>query len=100
MKVFQRSETTRENNKSAKSDVFNVKKALKHNYSVFLSWLSVESFTKTNQVLGSGCYRIGASVEFDWSSVSAVRTLRETGHRAMATWMATLKTTYLSGGHI
>lgn len=25
-------------------------------------------------VLGSGCYRIGASVEFDWSSVSAVRT--------------------------
>jgi len=34
-------------------------------------------------VLGSGCYRIGASVEFDWSSVSAVRTLRETGHRAM-----------------
>jgi len=34
-------------------------------------------------VLGSGCYRIGASVEFDWSCVSAVRTLRETGHRAM-----------------
>jgi len=34
-------------------------------------------------VLGSGCYRIGASVEFDWCSVSAVRTLRETGHRAM-----------------
>lgn len=34
-------------------------------------------------VLGSGCYRIGASVEFDWGSVSAVRTLRETGHRAM-----------------
>merc|ERR1712176_967147 len=34
-------------------------------------------------VLGSGCYRIGASVEFDWSSVSAIRTLRETGHRAM-----------------
>ena len=25
------------------------------------------------EVLGSGCYRIGASVEFDWSSVSAVR---------------------------
>mmetsp|Transcript_46804 Transcript_46804/g.134830 ORF Transcript_46804/g.134830 Transcript_46804/m.134830 type:complete len:1522 (-) Transcript_46804:110-4675(-) len=34
-------------------------------------------------VLGSGCYRIGASVEFDWGCVSAVRTLRETGHRAM-----------------
>jgi carbamoyl-phosphate synthase small subunit len=34
-------------------------------------------------VLGSGCYRIGASVEFDWGAVSAVRTLRQTGHRAM-----------------
>merc|ERR1712048_874857 len=34
-------------------------------------------------VLGSGCYRIGASVEFDWGCVSAIRTLRETGHRAM-----------------
>lgn len=28
-----------------------------------------------HKVLGSGCYRIGASVEFDWSSVSAVRML-------------------------
>jgi len=34
-------------------------------------------------VLGSGCYRIGASVEFDWGCVGAVRTIRETGHRAM-----------------
>ncbi|CAJ1380115.1 unnamed protein product [Effrenium voratum] len=34
-------------------------------------------------VLGSGCYRIGASVEFDWSAVSAVRTIRQTGHRAL-----------------
>lgn len=34
-------------------------------------------------VLGSGCYRIGSSVEFDWCCVSAIRTLRETGHRAM-----------------
>lgn len=34
-------------------------------------------------VLGSGCYRIGASVEFDCCAVSAVRTLRQTGHRAM-----------------
>ena len=28
-------------------------------------------------VLGCGCYRIGSSVEFDWCSVSAVRTLRK-----------------------
>jgi carbamoylphosphate synthase large subunit len=28
-------------------------------------------------VLGSGAYRIGSSVEFDWCSVSAIRTLRQ-----------------------
>ena len=27
-------------------------------------------------VLGCGCYCIGSSVEFDWSAVSAVRTIR------------------------
>jgi len=30
-------------------------------------------------VLGSGVYRIGSSVEFDWCSVRAIRTLRELG---------------------
>lgn len=30
-------------------------------------------------VLGSGVYRIGSSVEFDWCSVRAIRTLRENG---------------------
>ena len=30
-------------------------------------------------VLGSGAYRIGSSVEFDWCSVSAIRTLRAKG---------------------
>ena len=30
-------------------------------------------------VLGCGCYRIGSSVEFDWSAMSAVKTLRELG---------------------
>ncbi|OLL26079.1 Protein pyrABCN [Neolecta irregularis DAH-3] len=30
-------------------------------------------------VLGSGVYRIGSSVEFDWCAVRAVRTLRERG---------------------
>jgi len=30
-------------------------------------------------VLGSGAYRIGSSVEFDWCAVSAVRTLRAAG---------------------
>ena len=32
-------------------------------------------------VLGSGCYRIGSSVEFDHCSVSAIRTLRTLGYK-------------------
>jgi carbamoyl-phosphate synthase (ammonia) len=34
-------------------------------------------------VLGSGVYRIGSSVEFDWCSVSAIRTLRKMGQKAV-----------------
>jgi len=34
-------------------------------------------------VLGSGCYRIGSSVEFDWSSVGAVRAARELGFETL-----------------
>ena len=34
-------------------------------------------------VLGSGVYRIGSSVEFDWCSVSAIRTLRRMGEKAV-----------------
>ena len=34
-------------------------------------------------VLGCGPYRIGSSVEFDWCSVSCVRTLRQLGHKAI-----------------
>merc|ERR1719247_1705675 len=34
-------------------------------------------------VLGSGVYRIGSSVEFDWCSVSAIRTLRRMGKKAV-----------------
>lgn len=32
-------------------------------------------------VLGSGVYRIGSSVEFDWCSVRAIRTLRDAGYK-------------------
>jgi carbamoyl-phosphate synthase (ammonia) len=31
-------------------------------------------------VLGSGAYRIGSSIEFDWCGVSAIRTLRKLGY--------------------
>ncbi|KAL0585681.1 hypothetical protein ABG067_004605 [Albugo candida] len=34
-------------------------------------------------VLGSGAYRIGSSVEFDWCAVSCIRTLRRLGYRAV-----------------
>lgn len=34
-------------------------------------------------VLGSGVYRIGSSVEFDWCSVRAIRTLRQAGFKTV-----------------
>ena len=34
-------------------------------------------------ILGSGAYRIGSSVEFDWCSVNAVQTARNLGYRAI-----------------
>ena len=34
-------------------------------------------------VLGSGAYRIGSSVEFDWCSVNAVTTIRKEGFRSI-----------------
>ena len=36
--------------------------------------------SKSVLVLGSGVYRIGSSVEFDWCSVGCVRELRKLGH--------------------
>jgi carbamoyl-phosphate synthase large subunit len=34
-------------------------------------------------VLGSGAYRIGSSVEFDWCSVNALQTIRKEGYRGI-----------------
>ncbi len=34
-------------------------------------------------VLGSGAYRIGSSVEFDWCSVNALQTITEQGYRSI-----------------
>ena len=34
-------------------------------------------------VLGSGAYRIGSSVEFDWCSVNALNTIRQQGYRSV-----------------
>lgn len=43
-------------------------------------------FTKKKKkaiVLGSGAYCIGSSVEFDWCSINAVRTLQDNGYETM-----------------
>jgi len=42
----------------------------------------VESANGGVMVLGSGAYRIGSSIEFDWCAVSAIRTLRAMGKSA------------------
>jgi len=38
---------------------------------------------KSVLVLGSGCYRIGASVEFDWCAVNAVKAAQELGYEVI-----------------
>ena len=54
------------------------------------SFSSSENLTSTENnsnnniiVLGSGVYRIGSSVEFDWCSVKAVQKLREMGKKVI-----------------
>jgi Carbamoylphosphate synthase large subunit (split gene in MJ) len=38
---------------------------------------------KSVVVLGSGAYRIGSSVEFDWCSVNAIETIKKQGLRSV-----------------
>lgn len=45
--------------------------------------ISFENDRKSVIVLGSGAYRIGSSVEFDWCSVNAVNTIRKEGFRSV-----------------
>ncbi len=42
-----------------------------------------EEGKKSVIVLGSGAYRIGSSVEFDWCSVNAVQTVRDLGYASV-----------------
>jgi carbamoyl-phosphate synthase large subunit len=42
-----------------------------------------ENDKKSIIVLGSGAYRIGSSVEFDWCSVNAIETIRKEGLRSI-----------------
>jgi len=56
---------------------------------LYLTYSGIEhdiSFTddkKSIIVLGSGAYRIGSSVEFDWCSVNAVNTIKKEGLRSI-----------------
>jgi carbamoyl-phosphate synthase large subunit len=45
--------------------------------------VTFENDNKSVIVLGSGAYRIGSSVEFDWCGVNAVNTIRKEGFRAI-----------------
>lgn len=42
-----------------------------------------DDFKESVVVLGSGAYRIGSSVEFDWGSVNAVNTVSKQGYRSV-----------------
>lgn len=56
---------------------------------LYLTYHGIENDTSPNQsnrtivVLGSGAYRIGSSVEFDWCTVSAAGKIRKLGYRAV-----------------
>jgi carbamoyl-phosphate synthase large subunit len=45
--------------------------------------INYENDRKSIIVLGSGAYRIGSSVEFDWCSVNAIETIRKQGYRSV-----------------
>ena len=52
-------------------------------YSGTHSDINYEGDGRSVVVLGSGAYRIGSSVEFDWSGVNALQTIREQGYRSV-----------------
>jgi carbamoyl-phosphate synthase large subunit len=45
--------------------------------------IAFENDEKSVITLGSGVYRIGSSVEFDWCGVNAIKTVKESGHRSV-----------------
>ena len=52
-------------------------------YAVSESDIEFYKNQKSVVVLGSGAYRIGSSVEFDWCSVNAVNTARKLGYKSI-----------------
>jgi len=45
--------------------------------------IQFEQDNRSVMVLGSGAYRIGSSVEFDWSGVNALQTVQKMGYRSI-----------------
>ncbi len=45
--------------------------------------IAYENDRRSIVVLGSGAYRIGSSVEFDWCGVQALKTIRKEGYRSV-----------------
>lgn len=45
--------------------------------------ITFDNDNKSIIVLGSGAYRIGSSVEFDWGSVNALQTVKKEGYRSI-----------------
>ena len=52
-------------------------------YAGVKSDITFESDHRSIIVLGSGAYRIGSSVEFDWCGVQALNTIRKEGYRSV-----------------
>ena len=52
-------------------------------YAGVASDVKFENDKKSIVVLGSGAYRIGSSVEFDWCGVQALNTIRKQGYRSV-----------------
>jgi carbamoyl-phosphate synthase large subunit len=52
-------------------------------YSGVANDINYENDGKSIIVLGSGAYRIGSSVEFDWCGVQALNTIRKNGYRSV-----------------
>ena len=52
-------------------------------YSGVASDITFDDNRKSIIVLGSGAYRIGSSVEFDWCGVQALNTIRKQGYRSI-----------------
>ena len=52
-------------------------------YAGVASDVSFSNYKRSVIVLGSGAYRIGSSVEFDWCGVQALNTIRREGYRSI-----------------